>query len=816
MKGKNMKKSKLLVFSLASVLMLAGCGDNQTSSSTEGASSSNTSEVVSSSEESSTSNSSSEISSSESSSEVVIETATIKKITNYVTEGTLNVTEGDKVELNSKITLTFTEAVSDKEYQILVNQTIADMEWAEDNLSCFYTLNASKDEEISIALIEKNPTSENGQTITFEQGEHYKVLGIVSGQKYEPLDDYSEELEDWITVSIDFAIIVDEGYILAKPILTVDGIDQSLSKNDQGLYSIGKWDLTGAGALTINVNKAVEHTITYTGAENLDTAASNIPTTFMGGDTITFKFIAKEGFSVTAVSVQPYDNSYYYQKDYSNYTITLPNEDVQIAITTVASYAIKLSSTEHLSNIGFYSTAEYGSDSEGNTALKLSDEITTAPSNQRFYVAFNVEDGYKVSEIVGAEVAGLAEGTQSWCGSTDGRIVFNCTIYGETELKPVFVTKKSVTLDSSTDSDKVSLVFTGDVNTFFPEDDVKFNFLLEDTKNTRIGQVYYCYTDENGEAVEKEINYSKYYSSYTFVMPNADVTIKAEVIDIIKTTVSYSNTAGSLVGSVNIVGATSGTKLDDSTSTSDSFEEKESLNITIKAGPEHFKKVAANLVTATETTAIELTLNIAKGTYTGSVSVPVGGATIQIVEGEYATVRTLTASETSTIEYYESTDVSSKVNILGNLYDMDVFYFVVKDTPAEGYSLSVSVKIDGEEVPSLSTVTIGDETAYKVIVSGNVEISVEQVQAVSFGVSGADYEGDGSDIFIDFDTNDYIQVNNGTIKYGTRFYLDDPDYGREIETITIGGETVKPDYIDGFHGVYAATGDVVITLIEAY
>lgn len=819
-----MKKSKLLVFSLASVLMLAGCGDNQpSSSSSEANSSTNTSEVVSSSEETNSSSSeeansssSESVSSSESSSEPVIETATIKKINNFVSDGTLNVSEGDNVEVESSITLTFAEPVTDKMYQIAVNKTIADMSWNEDNLSCFYTLDAAKDEELTISIIEKNPDSENGYKITFEQGEHYTVLGIVSGEKYEPVDGWDDEIEEWVSEYVYFAIIVDDGYILSKPILSSPEYgDSSLSPNEDGLYYIDY--LTEDSTLIINVDKATEHTITYTGAENLDETQSNLPTTFMGGDTITFKFIGKAGYNVTAVSVDPYDYSYYYQNDYSNYTIKLPNEDVRITITTSVSYTISLASTEHLSNIGFYSSTSYSKNSEGKTALELSGEITTITNGTRFYVAFDVEDGYKVSEIVGNEVAGLAEGIENYYKATDGRYIFNCKMYGETSLKAITVTKKTVTLDSSVDSDKATLIFDNDVNSFFPGDDAKFNFLLTDTGNTRIGKVYICYTNEEGKAIEEEITYSNYYQCYSFVMPNADVTIKAEIIDIVKATLSYTNTAGDLVKSITITGATSGSKLSDSVATLETFEENESININITAGTNHSKKVKANLVTADATTEIALTLNVKTGKYSGSVSLPVGGATIQIVEGEDATVRTLTVPTGSSIEYYTSTDASSKVTSLGNLYDMDVFYFAVNDTPEEGYSLSVKVKINDEEVSSLTKTTIGGVAAYKVTVTGNVEIVVEQVKSVSLTISGAEYEGDGSDILFNYDTDDYLQVSNGSIAYGTRFYLEDYDYGREIETITIGGVSATADYsLDGFRGVYTATGDIVITLSEPY
>ncbi len=813
-----MKKTKLLVISLASVLMIAGCGEVTNSSSSEENSSAQTSSSASSSSESTSSSSSENTSSSsESSIEPVIETATIKKINNFVTDGTLNVSEGDNVELKSTITLTFAEAVTDKMYQIAVNKTIADMSWNADNLSCFYILDAAKDEELTISIIEKNPNSENGYKVTFEQGEHYTVLGIVSGEKYEPIDEWSDEIGEWVTDYVYFAIIVDDGYILAKPILSSPEYgDSSLSPNEQGLYCIDY--LTEDSTLIINVNKATEHTITYTGSENLDATQSNLPTTFMGGDTVTFKFIAKTGYTVTAVSVQPYDYSYYYQKDYSNYTITLPNEDVQIAITTSVAYEISFASTEHLSNVGFYSSADYSHNSEGETALELSGEITSVSNGTRFYVAFNVEDGYKVSEIVGAEVEGLAFGVEAYYKATDGRYIFNCYMYGETALKAITVTKKTITLDSSADSDEVSLVFDNDNNTFFPGDDVGFDFLLTDEENTRIGTVYYCYTDADGKEVETEIQASRWYDhSYNFTMPDANVTIKVEVIDIVKATVSYTNTAGNLVKSVSIVGATSGSKLDSTTTTSDAFEEKETLNISIAAGSDHSKKIKAAIVTADSTNEIELTLNTNTGNYTGSVAVPTGGCTIQIFEGEAATVRTLTVPTGSSIEYYTSTDASSKVTSLGDIYDMDVFYFVVKDTVAEGYSLSISVEINGQKVSYLSSVTIDGQTAYKVTVSGNVEIIIDQVQAVSLTISGADYDGDGSDILIDFDTRDFLEVNNGMVAYGTRFYLEDYDYGREIETITIGGESVSADYsIDGFHGVYTATGDIVITLCEGY
>lgn len=211
-------------------------------------------------------------------------------------------------------------------------------------------------------------------------------------------------------------------------------------------------------------------------------------------------------------------------------------------------------------------------------------------------------------------------------------------------------------------------------------------------------------------------------------MPDADVKIKVEIANVIRTTCSFSSTVNSnLIGDISIVGSSSNEKLDLNTTTSSNFEQGEKVNITISLGTNHSKKLKAKITNTDE--EIELTLNTRNKKYTGSFTLLEGGVSILIEEGEENTVRTLTVPSTSTIEYYLTNNESSKVESLGNLYDLDEFYFVVKDEVKEGYTLKVTIKIGGKEQNRVSTTKIGNQTAYKVSVSGDVEIIINQIES---------------------------------------------------------------------------------------
>lgn len=812
-----MKKGKLLTVSLSLLLLLVGCDPNSSStsigSSSYESSSSSSSSSSSTSASTSSSASSSETSSSQESVAPIKDKATISRVVNLVSNGTLNVKEGDKVDLDSTITLTFESAVSDEDYQIAVNKTVSDMTWAEDKLSCSFTLQAYKDEELTIGVIKKNKTDDSGYTVTFTQGEHYVIFGITSGNKYKTGFD-----KDWNELCVYFGIIVDEGYITTKVEIVPEDDYATTLTSKTGIYEIYPGCLVkGENTINVTVEKAEAHTITYTGLDNIDSTTSILPTTFTGGDSVKFSFIAIEGYSVTDVEFShlSYISS---STDWSNLELVLPNKDIEVTVTTKKAITLEIETNEHISNVEFYeSCGSFVYDSEGNKSLPMEGKITTwVPSSySSFYMVCNIDSGYKIYSIEGASDASLASGSNYYNYKTsDGRSIYKVTVKGETKLKANLVTPKIVSLDSSVDTSKASLIFDNDNTTFYPGDDVGFDVLLVNNTNTRVDKVSYCYTDEEGKSIETSISASSSKDhTYNFKMPNADVKIKVEIVDVVKATVSYTSSASSLLKSVTFTGATSKSKLDSSTTTLATFEEGETVNVEVKLNDLNSKEI--KLVIDKTGEEIVLNLTYVKNKYKGSFVVPSGGTNITISEVDKP-IRSITTPSTSTIEFYTSTSEDSKVDSkegLGNLYDGDVFYFIVKDEVEEGKLLDVTVLGDGVKL-NVTTATIGNKTAYKVTVKGDITIEVKQSEneSVKVTLDGDDFDGDISDILYVYGTTENVEVINGYIQKGTKFYIDAQDYGMYASKVTINGEVVKPTYSDGLKGMYEASGDVVITL----
>ena len=802
-----MKKGKLLTVNLSLILLLVGCNSTSNSSSTSPSSSSQTSSLPSSSVTSSSTTSSS--TSSSESSLPIKDQATISKLVNLVSNGTLNVKEGDKVDVDATITLTFESAVSDEYYQIAVNKTVSDMTWASDKLSCSFTLQASKDEELTIGVIKKNITDDTGDLVTFTQGEHYVIFGITSGNKYKPTYD-----SDWNEINVYFGIIVDKGYLATEvKLIAGDGYEMDLT-SDNGVYKFVSGDLyTGENKINVTVEKAEAHTITYTSLDNIDSTTSILPTTFTGGDSVKFSFIATEGYSITDVEFSHSSNLSI--ADWSNFELTLPNQDIEVTFTTTKSVKLELESSEHISNVEFYKSV---GNFDENDRLPMAGKITSwVPSYSYFYMVCNVDSGYKVYSIEGASQADLATGSNYYNYQTvDGRSIYKVYLYGETKLKVNLATQKTVSLDSSVDSSKISLIFDNDKTTFYPGDDVGFDLLLTDETKTRVNKVSYCYTDLDGSSKEQEITANSYKDhAYNFKMPNADTKIKVEIVDIINATVSYTYTnTTNLLKSVTFKGATTSSKLDSSTNVTslDTFEEGETVNVEVKLNDVNSKEI--KLVIDKTGAEIKLDSTFVKNKFKGSFIVPSGGTNVTISEIDKP-VRSISTPSTSNIEFYTSTDEESKVDSvegLGNLYDGDVFYFIVKDQVEEGQSLDVSVLGDGVKL-DVTTVTIGGKTAYKVTVKGNITIEVSKAESVSVTIDSDDFEGEISDILYVYDTGENVTVVDGHIKKGTKFYIDAQDYGMYASKVTINGVITSPSYPDGgFRGFYEATGDIVITL----
>ena len=804
-----MKKSLLTILALTSISLLTGCFDssNSKASASTAPTSQMTSPTDSTKKDTGTKTDSTVKPDTTTTSTTpttdtttpVAKKASVKTVYNLVTDGTLNVKEGDEVDAGDvSIVLTFTEASTAAGYDLYVNNTVISMTKASDSLSYSGNYNAKENEELTIAVIKHETASTDEATtniVTFEQGEHYKLIGLTSGDRY--FTGYDEEGED---IYLSFAVIAEDGY---KAKVKVDGRSYE-SRSDGVSYRL--YNLTSDTTITIETDKMETHSITYIGAtaeNHVDLTKSVLPTSFMGGSKVNFKFFATDGYSISDVEFS--DNDGYSYDEYSDYTIALPNEDITVTITTAGKVTLRAQANEHIKSVKFYASLSWGSDT-----VTPSNEITefVPDENEEFYTVVETDTGYKPSGIKGS----IDEGAYGYnVGTTsDGKYVLKTYLYSDCDLIISLSSKRTVSLDSSCTG--VDIMLPSDKTEYFQGDKVEFNLALNDSSNTKIGEVTYTYKDSEGDTEEDTIYPDEYEDyMYSFTMPDANVTIHVEVISVVKKTLSYTNSASTYVKSLFISGVSSEVDLDNDTKTSTDFEQGETVNIRINPTDDHTKTIKATFTDVNgNVTNLNLTVDYNSNQYTASFTLEESG-TIAIVEGDAATKRTVTTNNDSIIRFYNS----SKVNVesLGDLYDMDVIYFAIDDDNApSGKSLKLSVTVNGEDY-YLSTFQMDDYwDAYRIVVHGDVTIKAEYVEAVKirFDDTTDYFDAEYDTVIYDLSRNP-IDVSSGFIEKGTSFYFDGSDGGYAATSVTIGGVETKGTWNNTVYNyVFEATADIVI------
>lgn len=825
-----MKKTKLTLLALLSFVLLTGCDHNSASpspksdstatstttsnnsqnsvASTKPSSSTSTPSTTPSTKPSTPSTSPSKPSTPSASpstpstpSVAPVKKATVNKVYNY-TKGTLNIQQGDEIELGEKtITLTFASNPGINGVDIMVNKTVSTMTASEDGLSYSFVYNVADEGNLTIAVSNKQKTSNSGEKITFVQGEHYTILGLTSGEKYNPYTD----LETYETYDVKFVVIAEDGYYIDKVKLVSEYGSDDLIEGSDGYYYISY--LYSDSTLEVTVQKSEQHAITYVGAteeNHVDLSTSVLPTTFMSGIETSFKIKAQDGYAISSLEFSL--DSIMNPTDYSDFSLVLPAEDLTITIHTISAVELKYEDNAHVHNVEFYSGLTYSDDYETVTPK---DKITSfVPSDRnQFYVVFTVDNGYKVESLTGVTESENVHGYDNQVKTTDGKYVFTTYLKKEDTIRFNVTQSHKVQLDRS--SSNVELIFDNDQVDYFEGDSVEFDIAITEG-NYKVSKVLVSYMDEG--VLKDHIIYAKSYGdhAYSFNMPDCDVTIKVELVAVVKATVSYTNTAGNLVKSVRVSGSESNVTLSGETTTSSDFEVGENITVRVNAGSDHSKKVKATFVGSDGTTTpIELILNVNFGQYEGKFTLTQSGS-IKVEEGEAATKRTITLSEGTSVEYYTSNNAESKVESLGDLYDMDVFYFSVKNKAQDGKMLVTTLKIGGEKA-DLNTSDIGNGiTAYRVTVSGDIEISVEEVSGVKFTIDDQsdNFSGNDSDeVFLDPETEEPININNGYVEKGTKFFFSNRS-GFTLVSLKIGGQTAVPVEDEILGDYYVATGDV--------
>ena len=611
-----------------------------------------------------------------------------------------------------------------------------------------------------------------------------------------------------------FVVLVEDGYYIDSVVLDAgNGYPDELTEDSDGYYTIS--EIYDASKLTVTVLKKETRHITYVGAteeNHVNLSASLLPSTFTTGEETSFKIIPESGYGIDKLEFS--DESIMPPIDYSDFTLLLPNDDITITITTVAAVGLKYKANSHIHDVEFYADLDYATDYKSATVKNKITSFVPSERNQ-FFVTCRVDDGYKVKSLSGLDLESSVSGSEESVKTPDGKSIFRTYLTQEDTIVFNLVKSHVVSLDKSVEN--VELSFEDDKTSHFEGDTVRFNIIVNG--NYKVSTVSASYLDD-GTVKDHEINPTTYGDfSYRFNMPDSEVTIKVELVAVSKIALSYTNTAGNLIQSIRVYGTESKMTLDKETTSSGEFETGEQVKITVLAGNDHSKKVKASFVPqdGSEATPIDLSLSANNGQYDAYFTLPKAG-TIAFEEGEANEKRTVTLSEGTSVDYYTSKDPSSKTATLGDLYDMDVFYFAVKNKASDGKRLVVSLTIDGEK-EELSETTLNDGTSvYKVTVTGNVKISAEEVESVSFTINDlSDYFGSNEEdeVFLDPETDEPIEIVDGAVTKGTKFYVSSRSEF-EVTKITIGGKTATPVEDDILGEYYVCTADVVVTIDFAY
>ncbi len=790
-----MKKPALLILSLSALLTLASCtavGGDTASSST----SSETSSVIPESSE-------------ESSSEVV-KTANVKAVYNSDSYAKLSVKTGDKIPTSGTITYVNSDSKGKNDYQILINKTVADMTMADDGITYTYDYSIEADSDVIIAVTEKTKSVADGYKITFDSDDHYTIFGITSGSTYKAYEVEDGDNLEYYNVS--FAVIPDSGYIVDSVSLKAGesaATPLNLYKNEVTIYDYSN-TLTADCSILVKTTKGSAHKIEYVDIDgedsNVDTEKSNLPTTFTGGDQVVFSFATKEGYGITNVNFDPYTATAL-NNDYSYYIVSMPDEDVTVDIYTAEKMTLALTADERITNVGFYGDRDLY-EAGGFDVIDPITDYTLGTGT--VYVAFNVIGNYMPTGLVDFDDWGF--NNCSVLGkANDGRYVIGFSCGTVTTLTVTLAIPHTVALDSS--CDKVDIVFENGDDNYLEDDEVEFDVVVKDeyASSWRVKSVTAVYG-----STEEEV-YQNYEDLYSFYMPDENVTIKVEMYQPVKTTLSYTNNGGDYVSSIALEGKVSSSTLDGENTTSNDFEEGERVTVTIGAGENHSKKVTAYYVANNDAdktkVAIDLDLSIYDKEYEGDFDLPVGGASVYVEAVDDVEPLNLTYPSDAGITFYTSTDASSATTSL-TIYPMDTFYYTVDKTVAADERLVVTT-YSGTSTTGFSKVTIGDKEAIQVDVEDeDIKIVVSVSKTYSFVAKTTDGE-DASNFFYFFDDNwNTYNLENGKILSGVYFRLNYPyNMNYEIDSITIGGE--EGEAIPGQYGgqsYYEVTGDVNVVV----
>lgn len=595
---------------------------------------------------------------------------------------------------------------------------------AEANISFAYTSSPARDED------------PNAGTLTFKENEFIKVYGYDSTKKYSYGSVILERLnEGYIVESIKYTYENVEG--------VVDTITDSLPNFGSGNIAFLNLAKRNPGNVTIEIVGSLHKTasISYENADGVVSNNGSLPEKAIVGSKVTIRGIKTKDESkfISKINVEGPSDGNAYQTTYGDlsWTIefTMPEASTPVTISFELSNYSKVS-FEANDNIASYGFGAYSSN------ITNYDSYYAKP-NSTFYFFVSPKEGNLISKVTGSDGNDLRYLNTTAIRDENGEYInysiYMGTIPSEGDLTIKVETSQAYFVTSAENED--GTISGLNASGYAKGATVSFNINLK----SQAKEVSEVILKNGNEVIDKEsVNFKGSGTSYSFVMPEHDVEISFETLDIPTTRIDVGivNDSGKklseLISNLGInddrhvlTKSYTGAQLDNGDLKTIEPLVGSQLNLSAYMKDKTYK-IGVSYVKDGETR--ELGLTYSSGTTYNFASLPVDGVTKVIF--------TISENEplTATIDNQtglENLDVTYRVNgrevetLEGNVYNGDSLQIQINSEAPEGkgYVATVTNTETGAEISdrygsytinSNFTITFKTIDQYKVTVDDQV------------------------------------------------------------------------------------------------
>lgn len=665
------------------------------------------------------------------------------------------------------------------------------------NISFAYTSSPASDEE------------QNAGTLTFKENEFIKVYGYDSTKKY----------------SYGSSVILErlnEGYIVESIKYTYDN-DEEVVVTDY-LPNFGSGNIaflnlakSNPGNVTIEIIGSVHETasISYKNADAVVSNNGSLPEKAIVGSKVTIKGIKPKDESkfISKINVEgPTDGNAYQTYGDLSWTIefTMPEASTPVTISFELSNYSKVSfeANDNIASYGF-SASSYN--------ITNYDSYYAKP-NSTFYFFVSPKEGNLISKVTGSDGNDLRYSYTTTIRD-ENYSIYTGTVPSEGDLIIKVETSQAYFVTGVDNED--GTISGLDASGYAKGATVNFNINL----NSGTKEVNEVILKNGNEVIDKEsVSFKESGNSYSFVMPEHDVEISFETLDIPTTRIDVGivNDSGKklseLISNIRINDDRhvlseiyTGAQLDNGDLKTIEPLDGSQLNLSVNMKDKTYK-IGVSYVKDDETK--ELGLTYSYGTTYNFASLPVDGVTkviFTISENEplTATVDNQTGLENLDVTYVVN---GSEVETLeGNVYNGDSLQIQI-NTPApegKGYVATVTNTETGAEITSdyygsytinsNFTITFKTINQYKV----TVDNQVGGYTYISWTLNGNMVSS--LDSITEPNSKLRVTVNNYDYSFNYKLTIGDTD-------VEIGAAEYNSGLASFTSGEYEVTGNVVLTI----